>query len=96
MGRGASFKDVNGMRKDSFFRDCAFLMQSSSERTLQDGDEIGHHCHSDLDLDEDGDPFYEYNKCNEVTILEKKVESKFETFHPIEIGRFQFKRRDVP
>ena len=37
---------------------------------------------SDLDS-EDDDPFYEYNKCNEVASLENKAQSKFDTFHPI-------------
>ena len=92
--RGPSFKDINSMRKDSFFRDVTFLMKS--DRKLQGEGEITHHCHSDLDMEEDPDPFYEYNKCNEMTLLEKKTQSKFETFNPIEISRFTFKRREAP
>ena len=92
--RGPSFKDIHSMRKDSFFRDVTFLMKS--DRKLQQQGEISHHCHSDLDMAEDNDPFYEYNKCNEMTLLDNKIQSKFETFNPIEISRFTFKRREAP
>ena len=47
-----------------------------------DPDEIGHHAHSDPDS-QDGDPLFEYNKCNEVSFLDVKVHSKLNKYKPI-------------
>lgn len=46
-------------------------MTRDSVELEYDSDEIFHHGHSDIGED-DPDPFFEYNKCNTVTYLEKK------------------------
>ena len=43
---------------------------------MEDMDELGHHCHSDMSSDADDDPFYEYNKCHKPTKLEQKDAAK--------------------
>ena len=35
-------------------------------------DQLGRHGHSDLDTDEDDDPYFEYNQCHEYSKLELK------------------------
>jgi len=46
--------------------------QSMVQEIDYDSDEIKHHCHSDLDEDE-VDPYFEYNRCNQFEYLEKKI-----------------------
>jgi len=41
----------------------------------EDSDDMAHHCHSDVDYDEP-DPYFEYNRCNQVEYIEKKLLSK--------------------
>ena len=48
------------------------------------------HGHSDLDTDDDDDPFFEYNKCHKHTKLELKDLAK-NKFKDISISRFFIK-----
>jgi len=53
-----------------------------------DLDQIAQHCHSDQEEKDDDDPYYEYNKCNTFTFLEKKLAENFEKFEKVEISKF--------
>jgi hypothetical protein len=57
------------------------------DRLDVDYDEMAHHCHSDLDYDED-DPYFEYNKCNQFEYIEKKLLGKLEEFVPVDLNQF--------
>lgn len=59
--------------------------QSFVHELEYDSDEIRHHCHSDLDEDEH-DPYFEYNRCNQFEYLEKKIEQ--DKFIPISLNQF--------
>ena len=56
---------------------------------------IGRHNHSDLDTDDDSDPFYEYNMCHKQTRLESKEQTK-QQHKEIEIKRFFQKEKMEP
>jgi len=71
------------------------LPYNTIENDEYDSDELRVHCHSDLDLMEDPDPYFEYQKCHQVTQLENKIHSKFNQFEPISISRFEIVRKDV-
>ncbi len=42
----------------------------------KDMHDIARHNHSDLDTDDDSDPYYEYNMCHKLTKLELKEQQK--------------------
>ena len=56
------------------------VMQSSflqdmdmGNMTVEELDEMGHHCHSDFDSQADPDPYFEYNKCHNSSKLDMKL-----------------------
>lgn len=53
-----------------------------------DSEELQHNCHSDLDWNQDSDPFYEYDKCDKLSWLEKKLQDRLHRFEPLNISRF--------
>lgn len=48
-------------------------------------DQLNVHVHSDAEEEEDDDPYYEYNKCNTYTFLEKKLQENFDKFEPVDL-----------
>lgn len=53
-----------------------------------DSDELRHNCHSDAESNLDSDPNFEYNKCHQISFLEKKCESRLHKFYPLQISTF--------
>lgn len=41
-----------------------------------------------MDLELDNDPYYEYDKCDYLSFIEKKLEDKCHNFEPIQISTF--------
>lgn len=74
----------------------SFVNQSGIDNLgIGDVEDLGHHCHSDMSSEADEDPFYEYNKCHEVTRLELKDLNKQQCF-TVHVSRFFNRRRDIP
>jgi hypothetical protein len=55
-----------------------------------DSDEIKHHCHSDLDSTEE-DPYFEYNKGNQYSFLEKKIVINGVKYEHLVMNQFDIK-----
>lgn len=68
---------------------------SAQDFTADDSDhnseELRHNCHSDADSKFDQNPFFEYNKCDTVSSIEKKLEDRIHRFQPIALSRLQLK-----
>ena len=55
---------------------------------------LNSHCHSDFDMNEDDDPFFEYNKAHGISKLDVKLQSKFTQFNQISISRLMIRKTE--
>ena len=53
-----------------------------------DSEELQHNCHSDFDCNQDDDPIYESDKCDQLSWLEKRIQDRVHRFEPLNISRF--------
>ena len=77
-------------RSSNIFHESFVNETGYADLSMKDLNELGRHAHSDLDTDDDEDPFFEYNKCHTHTKLEQKDFSK-KKFKDISISRFFIK-----
>ena len=83
-------KSLDNSMHSSFAQNMSMSRNLLKSEIEYDSDEIKHHCHSDVDEDET-DPYFEYNKCENFEFLEKKIYSKREVFIPINLNPFLIK-----
>lgn len=69
--------------KSSFLKE-----QDAQDLTEKEVEEMLHHGHSDFESENDPDPYFEYNGCNNVSKLDLKIDGKKTKFQQIEISGF--------